>query len=115
MSLSSKVFPGLRTAKATFVTGNRAGDLDVAQWVKVEQDEGELEGDGWGEDEIVAEASGWWAGHHTGATACKVTSILPPYRYVSQPNNFRGADQRPFGRGVPANSSCFGPLARSLR
>ena len=73
MSLSSKVFPGLQTAKASFVGGSQAGDLDVAQWVKVEQVAGEIDGDDWSAEEILAEAKGWWAGHRTGATACKVS------------------------------------------
>jgi hypothetical protein len=75
MSLSSKAFPGLRTAKAAFVAGAQAGDLNVINWVKVEQDEGDLDGSGWSEDDILAEAKGWWAGHHTGATACRVSTL----------------------------------------
>lgn len=75
MSLSSKVFPGLQTAKAGFVPGKQDGDLDVSGWFQVEQVEGQLAGDGWSQNDILAEASGWWGGHHTGATACKVSPI----------------------------------------
>lgn len=77
MSLSSKVFPGLRTAKAGFAAGAEPGDSSVAGCFRVEQIEERLVGDGWREEDILAEASGWWGGHYTGATACKVSYVAP--------------------------------------
>lgn len=78
MSVSSKAWPGLHTAKVAFVEGAKPGDWDVKDWMKIEQVNGGVQGDGWSEDEIVAEATGWWAGERTGATAFQVRTRLPP-------------------------------------